>query len=167
MSPQRFSHWAGTPLELLVNSPLGFRQNGTLNVPWMAAQINSFGVQQREIMMSRKSGAFVPLKVRASTETHNSCKGAESSLLQRGSVLLSRVFDPFLSKSRATVMLPFKLSTQHCPCFPFRWPFFLLTQLLNWAGKRISRAKLDSYVIFLNQKTHYACNHSPYMDILL
>lgn len=103
----------------------------------MAAQINSFGVQQREIMMSRKSGAFVPPKVRASAETQVGGGG-----WGWGSVLPSLVFDPFLSSSRATLTLPFKLSTQHCPCFPFHRPFFLLTQLLNWAGKRRSRAKL-------------------------
>lgn len=58
-------------MELLVNSHLNFKIDGTLNVPLMAAQINSFGVPQREIMIPRKSGAFVPPKVRASTETHN------------------------------------------------------------------------------------------------
>lgn len=39
-----------------------------LNVPWMVAPTNIFGAQQREIMISRKSGAFVPLKVSASAE---------------------------------------------------------------------------------------------------
>lgn len=71
VSPQRFSHWAGIPLELLVNSRSSFRINGTLNVLWMAALISSFGAQQREIMISRKSGAFVQPKVRARAETHN------------------------------------------------------------------------------------------------
>lgn len=54
------------PLELLVNSPSSFRQSGILNVPRMVALINSFGVLQTEIMISKKSGAFVPLKVSAS-----------------------------------------------------------------------------------------------------
>lgn len=51
LSPQRFSHWAGIPSELLVISPSNFRQSGILNVPRMVAQIDSFGVLQTEILI--------------------------------------------------------------------------------------------------------------------
>lgn len=150
MSPQRFSHWAGMPSELLVNSPSSFGLSGILNVPWMVAQTNSFGVLQREIMISRISGAFVPLKV----STSNTEVFASVIFALRRSVLTGLVFDP-ISNSRAALTLPFKLSTQHCPCFPSQRPSFLLTQLLNRDRKEKIQSKPRFYRIFLNQKTHH------------
>lgn len=51
------------PWEPLVSSRSSFWRSGTLNAPRMVAQIECCGVQQREITIVRKSGAFVPLKV--------------------------------------------------------------------------------------------------------
>lgn len=53
-------------LEDLVSSHLNFMRSGTLNAQRMDAQMDICGVQQREIMKKRGSGAFVLPKVSAS-----------------------------------------------------------------------------------------------------
>lgn len=53
------------PLEALVSSRSGLWRSGMLNAQRTVAQMDSCGVQQREIMIRKKSGAFVPPKVSA------------------------------------------------------------------------------------------------------
>lgn len=167
MSPQRLSHWAGMPLELLVNSRSSFWTNGMLNVPGMVAPTNSFGAQQREITISRKSGAFVPLKVSA-REREVIFARVQRIVALRRSVLTGLVFDPF-SNRRATLTLPFKLSTQRYPCFPSHRAFFLLTQLLNWGRKEkiqskpqflrnVSQSDNSSRINRLSAKIQHSCH---------
>lgn len=50
-------------LEDLVSSHLSLVTSGTLNAQRMDAQMDICGVQQREIMMKRRSGAFALPKV--------------------------------------------------------------------------------------------------------
>lgn len=51
------------PLEALVNSHLSLVRSGTLNAQRTVAQTDSCGVQQSEITIKHRSGAFVPPKV--------------------------------------------------------------------------------------------------------
>lgn len=53
------------PLEVLVSSHLSLWRSGTLSAQRMVAQMDSCGVQQREITIKTGSGAFVPTKVSA------------------------------------------------------------------------------------------------------
>lgn len=51
------------PSEVLVSSHFGLWRSGTLNAQRSVAQMDSCGVQQREITIRRKSGASVPPNV--------------------------------------------------------------------------------------------------------
>ena len=64
MSPQRFSQSGAMPLEAPVSSHLSLMRSGTLNAQRKVAQMDSFGVQQKEIMTKWRNGVFVPTKVR-------------------------------------------------------------------------------------------------------
>lgn len=51
------------PSEALVSSPSSFWTSGMLNAQRTVAQMDTYGVPQKEISILRKSGAFVPPKV--------------------------------------------------------------------------------------------------------
>lgn len=155
------------PLEAPVSSHLSLRRSGTLNAQRKVAQMDSCGVQQREITIKWRSGAFVPPKVRNIHNNQHSWRILSMKqcrivlfvcnfcIIEEVSADRSGFWPPPLPQHNNTTTSSHELSTQHCPYFPLlTGPSFPCRCSKTGAGKGQKMIASSLLLLFFYETQH-------------